>query len=280
METGTKILPNMKAAPLSSGQLDKWLRGEISRRLLVIPFHGPVPGGKAGVDLDGDYFDETTDLFGPFPGLRATRERIVDWHHDGAGVPADAQWMKGAILGHIELDESPGEFSADDGVYEGVAADWWAKAGERRLALIRELQRRGQPIFGSSQAVAGAIQKGELVNGGRHIDVWPMVRHTISTSPQNTFAVVPPLKALLLADVDFAEVGVAALKAALVGLDALALTGGLGLSLDGGASEIDRKAGRVLSAANEAELRKALDALSAVLAKIPPLILDTGDEQQ
>lgn len=275
----SKRLWTMKAAPVSSAAFEKWMRGEISRRLLVVPFHGPLPGGKAGVDLDGDYFDEDTDLFGPFPGLKATRERMVDWHHDGHGVPATAQWMKGAILGHIVMDETPGEFRGDDDeVLEGVAADWWAKVGEQRMALIRALQKRGTPIFGSSQAVAGAIRKAEILNGGRHIDVWPLFRHTISTSPQNTNAVVPSLKALLLSDVDFAEVGVAALKAALIGLDALALTGSLGLSLDGGASEVDRKAGRVLSAANEAELRRALDALSAVLSKIPPLILETGDE--
>ena len=268
-EAGMKSWTEMKAAPLSSKELDRWMQGEISRRLLVVPFGGPLPGGKAGLDLDGEAFDEESDLYGPFPGLRNTRERIVDWHHDDFGVPEGKQWMKGSMLGRIVLDDEPSEFRDGESVYEGIAADWWANVGERRLALIRSLQKKGSPIFGSSQALKGAIRKSDLPGGGRHIDVWPLIRHTISTSPQNTFAVVPPLKAVLEADVDFSEVGVVALKAAIIGLDALTLSTDPGSSSPERASLVEGKAGRVLSAANEAELRRALEALAAVLAKLP-----------
>ncbi len=210
-----KAWTDMKAAPLTSKQLDAWLSGETSRRILVIPFGGPLPGGKAGLDIDGEYFDADSDIYGNFPQLRASRDRLVDWHHDDHGVPQGQQWMKGGILGRIIMDEEPSEVAYEGDVYEGIAADFWAKAGEQRLRLIKALQNRGTPIFGSSQAVPWAVQK--AADG--HIDVWPVYRHTISTSPQNTHAVVPALKALLTADLPFDEVSLAALKAALVGLE-------------------------------------------------------------
>lgn len=201
---GEKSLGELKAEPMDSSQLDRWLGGKIPRRILMVPFGGPLPGGKAGLDLDGEYFDDVTDLYGPYPALRTSRERLVDWHHDSdpTGV------MKGAILGRAVFDEQP------EG--EGYWADFWANAGEKRRELVAALERRGVPLFGSSQAVRGAVKKAD----DGHIEVWPLIRHTITTSPQNTYAVVPPLKALLTADIP-SEVGIAALKAALVGLDDL-----------------------------------------------------------
>lgn len=218
MTTGQKAMAELKAAPLTSKELESWLAGERSRRLMVIPFGGPLPGGKSGLDLDGDYFDDTSDLYGPFPFLRSNRERIVDWHHDqDEGVPDRVPSMKGAILGRIVLDEGPSTLTADDGDYEGVAADFWAKAGEKRLSLIKALQSRGAAIYGSSQAISSAIRKAS----DGHIEQWPVIRHTISTSPQNIYAVVPSLKAVLTADLPFDEVGVSALRAALAGLEDL-----------------------------------------------------------
>jgi cation transport regulator ChaB len=172
----------IKAEPMSTGQLDRWLAGKMPRRVLVVPFGGPIPSAKSslGVDVDGEWFDRDTDLFGPFPLLRQTRDRIVDWHHDGDPTGR----MKGAQLGHVVLDEEPES--------DGLWADFWARAGERRLALVRLLEERGARLFGSSEAKAGFVKKTD-----GHIDVWPLIRHTISTSPQNTLAVVPPLKAVL-----------------------------------------------------------------------------------
>lgn len=253
-----KGLTEVKAEELTAKRLDQWLSGDISRRILVVPFGGPLPGGKAGLDLDGEFFDEETDLYGPFPMLRQTRERIVDWHHDDAGVKGRASKMKGADLGRINLDEDP----EDDGYW----ADWWTNVGEDRRKLIASLERRGTPLYGSSQAVF----KTKADTG--HIEVWPLYRHTITTSPQNTYAVVPPLKAVL-DGLHFDDLTNDAIKAFLVGLDAIvpdlrATFHGDGEDLSASGGETVAKAGRVLSAANESQLRAAIEALSLVLSKL------------
>ena len=191
----------MKAEPLTTEQLDLWLSGKRSRRVLVIPFTGPLPGGKAGLDLDGEFFDDETDLYGSFDILRRTRERMVDWHHDQDPTGK----MKGAILGRVTLDQDP----EDDGLW----ADFWANAGEKRRDLLARLESAGIPLYGSSEPVHGAVRRSK----GGHIDTWPIIRHTITTSPQNTHAVVPPLKAVLGDAGDYDALTVAALAAAAVG---------------------------------------------------------------
>src|SRR4029077_2124999 len=116
-----------------------------------------------------------TDLYGPFPALRRTRERLGDWHHDDWGVarglsPVHPEGMKGAILGRIIMDEEPGSLTDADGTeYDGILADFWAKVGEDRRALIRDLQRRHVPLYGSTQAVKGATRTAE----DGHIELWP-----------------------------------------------------------------------------------------------------------
>lgn len=191
----------MKAEALNTEQLDLWLAGKRARRVLVIPFTGPLPGGKAGLDLDGEFFDEDTDLYGSFDILRRTRDRMVDWHHDQDPTGR----MKGAILGRITLDEVP--------EVDGVWADFWANAGEKRRDLLARLESAGIPLYGSSEPVHGAVRRSK----GGHIDTWPIIRHTITTSPQNTHAVVPPLKAVLGDAGDFDALTVAALAAAAMG---------------------------------------------------------------
>lgn len=244
----------LKAEPMTTAQLDRWLTGKIPRRILMVPFGGPLPGGKAGLDLDGEYFDDATDLYGPYPALRLSRDRLVDWHHDNdpTGV------MKGATLGHVVFDEQPED--------EGVWADFWANAGEKRRELIARLEQRGVPLYGSSQAVAGAVKKGD----DGHIETWPLIRHTITTSPQNTLAVVPPLKALLAAD-DIDGIGWPAVRAALVGLDADELrlresfpAAGQGLPSGG---DGDGKAGRVLAKRNEDRVEQVIELMEAFLAE-------------
>ncbi len=272
----------VKAVGLTPKQLDSWLAGEISRRIMVVPFGGPLPGGKAGLDLDGEYFDEETDIYGPYPALRRTRDRLVDWHHDNdKGVPASVPSMKGAILGRITLDEGPSTLKADDGDYDGIAADFWANAGERRLALVRALQMRGAHIFGSTQAVVAGVRKAD----DGHIEQWPVYRHTLSTSPQNTFAVVPPLKALLAADLPD-DVGIAALKAALVGLDNIVPSlrsrftdAGPGLRQGGNGAG---KAGRVLSRKNEALVAAIAEQAERLLAQLRKAVPapDSTDERE
>ena len=253
---GKAFVDEMKAEPMTEKRLGQWLAGELPRRVLVIPYTGPLPGGKAGLDLDGEYFDAFTDLVGPFPALRASRERIVDWHHDMDPIGK----MKGANLGRIVLDEEP-----DDA---GLWADWWAQKGEERMALIKKLQDKGVPLYGSSYAAF----KQKADDG--HIEVWPLIRHTITTSPQNTHAVVPSLKAIL-EDNPLDDVGLAAIQAALVGLeDALPGLGNF-RSDDGPAGVVAQvKAGRVFSARNEARIRRALDELTEFVA----LLVEEEDE--
>ena len=53
-----------------------------------------------------------------------------------------------------------------------------------------------------------------------HIEVWPIIRHTITTSPQNTWAAVPSLKAWLSdPETNLGDIDQDALKAYLVGFD-------------------------------------------------------------
>lgn len=270
----------LKAEPMEGTRLERWLEGKIPRRKLVIPFTGPLPGGKAGLDLDGEYFDEDTDLFGPFPELRRTRERLVDWHHDEMyrrlGEEGDPTgWMKGAILGREVWDERPES--------AGLWADWWIARGEERKNLIAEIERRGGDIYGSAQAVRG-FHKADPVTG--HIEMFPVVRDTVTTSPQNTHAVIPTLKALLAADLPYDSVSGPALKAALVGLGSRGLNSGQssgpageGSSAPGGGPG---KAGRVLSRKNEADLDEAIRLARRVIDRerarrgLPPYGAENG----
>lgn len=252
---GMKAVGELKAEPMTTAQLDRWLSGKTSRRLLVVPFGGPIPkkGAPLGTDLDGEWFDGETDLFAGYPALTQSRERLVDWHHGNDPTGR----MKGAILGHIVLDAEP----EDDGYW----ADFWANAGEERRNLIARLERGGIPLFGSSQAAYKKARE------DGHIDEWPLIRHTITTSPQNTYAVVPPIKALLAWDgLPLEEIGYAAIKAALVGLDGLADDIEASLSAEAVAASLlagegDGKAGRSLSARNEAALRARIEELVALI---------------
>lgn len=144
--------------------------------LLAIPFGGPIPSSKSprGVDLDGEWFSERTDIKADWFNVR-----LVDWHHGADGL------MKRAVIGkadNLRMDE------------DGWWVDVWLQHGERRLDLIRRLAERGGQLFGSSESVAGMVKKATT----GEITVWPYVRQTLSTSPQNTLSVLRPLKAAVL----------------------------------------------------------------------------------
>lgn len=208
-------------------------------RLLAIPFGGPVRGR----DLDGDYFTPRTDIKADW-----FDSRPVLWHHgmDPTGV------MGTTVLGKAVLDDEPEE--------DGWWVDVWLKAGERRAQLVKALAAKA-PLYGSSQALPSLVKRkadGEVL-------VWPYVEQTLTTSPQNALSVVRTAKAVL-DDFDHAEIPVqGALKAFLADLDDL----GADLSPTWARpGEAEAKAGRVLSAANEAALRAALDQLEQVLAKL------------
>ena len=250
-----KATGEIKAEPMDGTQLDRWLSGKIPRRILVLPFGGPIPkaGAPRGTDLDGEWFDEATDLVDGHKALAESRDRLVDWHHrqDPTGV------MKGAILGHVIMDDQPED--------EGVWADFWANAGEKRRDLIARLERGGVPLYGSSEAA----YKKASDNG--HIDAWPLIRHTITTSPQNTFAVLPPLKAFLTAP-NIDDLPADAIKALLVGLDAstielLMSSPDAAVQASALAGESAVKSGRVLSAKTISQLRVAFDLLGELIAQ-------------
>jgi hypothetical protein len=243
----------VKAEEMTTSQLDRWLKGETPRRILVLPYGGLIPSDVSpiGVDLDHEWFDERTDHIGPYAALKATRERLVDWHHTtGAGEGAGYRdpvggTMKGAVLGRIVLDEKPDSVMLDR-EYRGIWADWWMKFGDQgRRALIEEIERAGGTLYGSTQPVAGGVVKAK----SGHIDVWPIQWHTITTNPRNHLAAVPPLKAVLSADLSFDEVGLAALRAALVGLDDVSAE--LHASSSGGKRAV--KGERLTSVLDEAE---------------------------
>lgn len=271
----------LKAEPMETSRLDRWLAGKISRRILVAPWYGPIPGpdGK-GRDLDAEYFhpeDEqgpATDFYGAYPSLRGTRDRLVDWHHT-TFMPSSRTdpmaKMKGAILGHIVLDEDP----EDDGLW----ADFWANAGEDRRKLVALLEKRGTQLYGSTQPVQGGVVKGDL---GR-IDVWPIRYHTITTSPQNTAALVPALKAAL-GSPSLDEVPAEALKAFLTDLDpsSAELLASFPESAvnasDIAGGEAAVKSGRVLAMDKEARLRSAIASLLAELDAIVARELPISEE--
>jgi hypothetical protein len=248
----------LKAEPLTTSQLDRWLSGKIPRRILVAPFGGPL--AKAGLDLDGEFFDETTDFYGPYPALRESRERLVDFHHstflDRPGTPAESA-VKGAIMGRVVLDD---HFEEPDWSFAGLWGDFWANAGEKRRSLIAHLEQAGHALYGSTQPIAAGVRRGKA----GHIDVWPIQYHTISTSPQNTYAIVPPLKAVLDAP---GEVSVAALRAFAADLDDLGIPPSPSAMGDDGA-----KAGRVFSRRNEGDLAAATDELEAAIARVREIL--------
>ncbi len=226
-----KALLPVKAQPMDDDELTAWFAGKVPRRLLAIPFGGPISNGKApmGVDLDGEYFSSRTDIYGTVSGLRKTRERLLDWHHGADNL------MKRTTIGKTILDPDPDE--------DGWWVDTWLTAGKKHLEMVRRLVERGAQLFGSSEAAyKKTASDGEIL-------VWPMVLETLTTRPTNTLSVLRPSKAADLNDsVD------PALRQVLLDLEALGTD--LSPTLRG---EAMAKAGRDL------DLSSDLDAWEAML---------------
>src|SRR5213078_1924721 len=112
-QNASKALMPVKAQLMDDEEEEAWFAGKTKRRLLMVPFGGPLasPHNAKGMDIDGEFFDENTDLYGPFKALRQTRERAVDWHHAYApphnrtGDPTGK--MSGAIIAKAVMDEEP-----------------------------------------------------------------------------------------------------------------------------------------------------------------------------
>lgn len=256
-----KSLLPVKAQLMDNEEEDAWFAGRTSRKLLMVPFGGPLasPYSVKGMDLDGQFYDENSDLYGPFKALRQTRERLVDWNHAYApphhrtGDPTGR--MSGAIIAKAIMDKEPEE--------DGLWADFWFREGEAKINLIRGLKRRypQTQFYGSGQAVASHV-KANAVTG--HIECFPLFMETLTTSPQNELSTFRPVKAVL-ADLDSAQIPVdAGLRAFLTDLDAL----GADLMPTSQRSAVTAKAGRVLSALSERRLREALAALQDTLEEL------------
>lgn len=209
-----------------------------SFRLLAIPFGGPIPSpaNPRGVDLDGEFFSERTDIKSAW-----FNERPTDWHH-GADV----------TLGRTVIGKAVNLSMEEDGWW----VDVWLRHGEKRLDLIRRLAERGAQIFGSSESAQGLTKKattGEIL-------VWPYIRQTLSTSPQNTHSVLRPLKAMLEEDITPSAAFWSDIERAVVDLSS---------ELRGSpSSDLDVKAGRVLAARNESDLLAAVAAFDEAVAKV------------
>lgn len=243
-----KALLPLKAQTLDPDEEQAWWDGRVPRRLLAIPFGGPIPSPKSakGVDLDDQWFSERTDIFGNYRALRQNRERLVDFHHSAQPPNPrygdDTGLMKGHILGKSILDPDPDE--------DGWWVDLWWERGNKRVAMVKRLAERGAQLFGSSQPIGKAAWTPE-----GEITLWPFWMETISPTPQNTLSIIRPKAALdAVAGNPFWSDIESALRD--LGTD-LRLTS-LG---DDGA-----KAGRVLSAVNVADLEAAIEAADKVLA--------------
>lgn len=252
-----KALMPVQAKALAPDELDPFLEGKIPWRVLAVPFGGPIPAPNAplGVDFDGQWFSQRTDIYGGYAALKASRERLVDWHHSynpigRGGDPTGV--MSGVALGKAVLDLEP-----DD---HGRWADFWIRAGQAKLAKLRDLLARGQQLWGSAQPTHPDDTLVDRDSG--EILRFPLLLETITTSPQNHYAVVRP-KAVL-DDLESVEIAVSpALRDLLTELDALGAE--FPSSFRGHGGETAAKAGGVLSLAAERALDDALDAWSEIV---------------
>ncbi len=159
-------------------EMSAWFAGKAPRRLLAIPFTGPIlgPDGK-GRDLDGEYFDHRTDIKPDW-----FEARPVLFHH---GVDVTGKAGAGLVGKADNLGARDGTLGEPD--EDGWWVDLWLKAGERNAARVKALADRGAELFGSSSAIPHLVKRGS----DGHVKVWPYIEQTLTTAPKNmrsTFA--------------------------------------------------------------------------------------------
>ena len=249
-----KALFPVKAQLMDDDEEQAWFAGHTSRRLLAIPFGGPIPhpASPLGVDLDGQWFDETTDIFGTHRILRQERDRLVDFHHGKSKV------MTRTVIGKATLDDEPED--------EGWWVEFWFKAGEERVRLIEALKKRGAQLFGSSEPVKASV---DIAPSG-HIRVWPFLFETVSTSPQNTYSVFRAKAAL--DDASSAGIPVSDAMRRLL-TEAAELDAHLRQTSGAGPGDDVAKAGRELSGLNEQAIQDALDEFREKYGLIAPKLV-------
>lgn len=248
------------AKALDDDEEKAWFAGKVPRRILSIPFGGPIPSAKSkiGVDLDGEWFSERTDIYGGHRALMQNRERLADFHHSarppGRGYGDPTGMMSGQFIGKSILDPNPEE--------DGWWSDFWFDAGNKRVALVEQLARKGAQLFGSSQPLG----KTHRTPDGE-IDLWPFWLQTLSTTPQNTYSVLRP-KAVL------AELSTYRTSPFWndIATSLRDLSADLRLTSDDLRAEDGGKAGRVLSGLNESDLRTALESIQAALDRLSSVV--------
>jgi hypothetical protein len=123
------------------------------------------------------------------------------------------------------------------------------------IAFFRSVADRDPP--------AERVQELWIVAGRREILVWPYVRQTLSTSPQNTHSILRPFKAVLegtepttafWSDIEFAMRDL-----------------GSDLRLTSMGDDV-AKAGRELSAANVKDIQEGLDAVRTALGRLDAMV--------
>lgn len=228
-----------------------WLAGETPRRLLAYPFSGPLPGGKSGLDMDAEYFDESTDIKPDWFGARP-----VLWTHGlYPRMGADL-----TVIGKADaLGDAEGPADAPDA--DGWWVDVWLKAGEQRTRQIASLLQRGGKLYGSVGTMPHMIRRGKA----GHIDVWPYFEQSLTTSPQNTHSAFRGAKALLDA-YDAAQIEIERPVRDLL-IEFEQSVAHLRTNLPTG-GEVAAKAGRELSGTNMGELDEWAAALQSVLERL------------
>lgn len=228
----------VKAADLDPESRDAWLAGKAPRRLLAIPFSGPI-GGR---DQDLEWFSARTDIKPSW-----FEARPVLWHHG-----RDRSMGLGVLGKATDLGSKDGQEEPDD---EGWWVDVWLQAGARNTARIEALAKRGAELFGSSATFPHMVKR----SGKGEILVWPYIEQTLTTAPSNTHSTFLAGKAAMD---DFNEADIAvpdALRDVLTALEPLRDLPDLGTGPGDAA-----KAGRRLSRATVDELDEWIAALSGV----------------
>lgn len=263
--------PGKALAPMKASLLD-----DDAFRLLAFPFGGPVPhpAYPAGVDVDYQTFTPATDIRPNW-----FESRLVDWFH------GQDPRMGRAVLGKaVDLGGFDGASSEPDA--DGWWVTVWLKRGEERVNLVKRLAERAT-IYGSSEtgpglgtikAVDGTIGPwrrsipGEIVR-------WPYLRQTLAAIAQNTYSIIRPLKATLD---DYASAGEVPSGAFWSDLESAMRDLGTDLRSTWGIGpgEGAAKSGRVLSRANEDDLRAALDAARNALDRLDAVVKRQPDYEK
>lgn len=254
-------------APMKASLLD-----DDAFRLLAFPFGGPVPhpAYAKGVDVDYQTFTAATDIRPDWFDAR-----LVDWFHG-----QDPKFGRAVLGKAVDLGRYEGK--SDEPDEDGWWVTVWLKRGEERVNLVKRLAERAV-IYGSSEtgpglasikAVDGTIRPWQRNIPGEIVK-WPYLRQTLAAIAQNTYSIIRPLKATLD---DYASAGEVPSGAFWSDVEGAMRDLGTDLRSTLGVSpgEEAAKSGRVLSRANEDDLRAALDAarnaldrLDAVVARQP-----------